>query len=111
MTENTLTAFTAWVRYGDCPEKGLLLRGSRKGGKLTHSGMSERGIMARVRVLGEMLDIVGLSPHDCRHYWATRAANQGTDAFALRDAGGWNSLAMPGRYVESASIANQRVKL
>jgi integrase len=64
-----------------------------------------------VRTLGETIGVTGLSAHDCRHYWASRAASQGTDAFALRDAGGWNSLAMPSRYVEAATIANERVKL
>ena len=32
--------------------------------------------------------IDGLSAHDCRHHWATRAATAGTDAFVLRDAPG-----------------------
>ena len=73
--------------------------------------MSERAITERVRVLGEAVGVTGLSAHDCRHYWATRAASQGTDPFALRDAGGWSSLAMPSRYVEAAAIANERVKL
>ncbi|HHY54616.1 MAG TPA: tyrosine-type recombinase/integrase, partial [Chloroflexi bacterium] len=70
-----------------------------------------RAVSDRVRVLGEAVGLEGLSAHDCRHYWATRAASQGTDPFALRDAGGWSSLAMPSRYVEAAAIANERVKL
>ena len=111
LTEGTLAAVQAWFRFGDAPQAGPLLRGSRKGGALTHAGMSERAITARVRKLGEEIEIPGLSAHDCRHYWATRAANQGTDAFALRDAGGWNSIAMPSRYVEAAAVANERVKL
>ncbi|MEP7286218.1 MAG: transposase [Chloroflexota bacterium] len=52
-----------------------------------------------------------LMPHDCRHYWATRAASQGTDPFALQEAGGWNSLAMPRRYIEAGKIANDGVRL
>lgn len=48
---------------------------------------------------------------DLRHGWATRAAKGGTDAFALRDAGGWSSLVMPSRYVEDSAISNERVKL
>ena len=44
-------------------------------------------------------------------YWATRAASMGTDAFALRDAGGWSSLVMPSRYVDESAIANEGVKL
>jgi integrase len=57
------------------------------------------------------LGLEGLSPHDCRHYWATDAARSGTDPFRLQEAGGWASLAMPRRYVEAAEIANKGVKL
>ena len=39
------------------------------------------------------------------------AARSGTDPFALRDAGGWNSLSMPSRYVEDQDIANEGVIL
>jgi integrase len=73
--------------------------------------MSERAITGRVRFLGEKLGIVGLSAHDCRHFWATSAARHGTDPFALQEAGGWSSLAMPRRYVEENKIANDGVKL
>ena len=73
--------------------------------------MTERAITGRVAILGEQLNIDKLSAHDCRHYWATHAVQQGTDAFALKDAGGWNSIAMPSRYVEAATVANDRVKL
>ena len=88
-----------------------LVRGSRKGGRLTDGTMSTRAVTARVKALGEAIGIKGLSAHDCRHHWATRAATAGTDAFALRDAGGWSSLAMPSRYVEASTIANERVRL
>lgn len=119
LTPDAARAIAAWFAT-DAPAIGALLRGSRKGGKLTDAGMSERAVTERVRVLGEAAGIgvdkdgkrmPGLSAHDCRHYWATRAASQGTDPFALRDAGGWSSLAMPSRYVEAAAIANERVKL
>lgn len=111
MTTDTLIALRRYISYGDCPEAGRLLRGSLKNGELSHVGLTERGITGRVRALGEKIGVFGLSAHDCRHYWATRAAQMGTDAFALRDAGGWTSLAMPSRYVESAEIANDRVKI
>lgn len=110
LTTDAARAVAAWIASGDAPAMGQLLRGSRKGGKL-EGGMSERAVSDRVRVLGEAVGLEGLSAHDCRHYWATRAASQGTDPFALRDAGGWSSLAMPSRYVEAAAIANERVKL
>jgi integrase len=68
-------------------------------------------INARVGQLGEAIGIKGLSPHDCRHFFATDAIRHGTDIKSLQDAGGWNSPAMPLRYAESASIANSGVKL
>ncbi len=73
--------------------------------------MTERAVTGRVRLLGERLGISGLSAHDCRHYWATSAARNGTDAFALQEAGGWSSLAMPRRYIDDNEIANEGVKL
>ena len=109
LTLNSIQALRAWISHGDCFPVGPLLRGSRKGGELTDAGMSERAITERVRVLGKAVGVTGLSAHDCRHYWATRAAQQGTDPFALQEAGGWSSLAMPRRYVEDAKIANEGV--
>jgi integrase len=109
MTTDTIRAAAAYLNH-DASALGPILRGSRKGGQLGGT-MGERSINDRVGQLGRASGITGLSPHDCRHYWATRAARQGTDPFALQDAGGWNSLAMPRRYVESAKIANEGVRL
>jgi integrase len=111
MTPDTQKALSAWLEMLRYPDAGSLLRASRKGGLLTTEGLTERAITARVRTLGEQIGVAGLSAHDCRHYWATRAAEMGTDSFALRDAGGWKSMAMPARYVEAAKISNERVKL
>jgi integrase len=110
MTADTHRAAYVWFAFGDAPAAGKLLRSSRKGGELTAPGMTERAITQRVRLLGRRLGIEMLSAHDCRHYWATHAARPGTDPFALQEAGGWNSLAMPRRYVEAAKIANEGVK-
>ncbi|HEX3053041.1 MAG TPA: tyrosine-type recombinase/integrase, partial [Aggregatilineaceae bacterium] len=113
LTPDTLKAARAYFNAGDVPLAADLpvLRASRKGGKLTAAGMSERAITGRVKELGEKVGLVGLSAHDCRHYWATTAARNKTDPFALQEAGGWNSLAMPRRYVADARIANEGVKL
>ena len=111
LTDDTLQAVQAWFDSGAAPPAGKLLRRSLKGGKLGAAGMSERAINRRVADLGNIIGIDGLSPHDCRHYWATRAARQGTDPFALQEAGGWKSLAMPRQYIEAASIANDGVVL
>src|SRR4051812_25426743 len=93
LTKDTLKAARAWFEHGEAPAAGKLPRGSRRGGKLTEGGMSERAITARVCDLGIAIGVYGLSAHDLRHSWATRAARNKTDAFDLRDAGGWNSLA------------------
>jgi integrase len=71
----------------------------------------DRSIRRTVGRLGALVGLKGLSPHDCRHAWATFATRAGTSVKALQDAGGWSSPAMPLRYAESAEIANDGVKL
>lgn len=112
LTPDTLAAAKDYLAK-DAPAIGSIWRASRKGkgGILTHQGMTTRAITQRVTDLGQAMGIQGLSAHDCRHYWATQAARSGTPLERLQDAGGWSSLAMPERYIESAKIANQGVKL
>jgi integrase len=112
LSDDTLRALTRYFEH-DAPARGrLLFRPSAKGGQLkTGAGISERNLSERVRTIGRRIGIENLSAHDCRHSWATRAVAAGTNAFALRDAGGWASLAMPSRYVEAAAVANERVTL
>jgi integrase len=110
----TAAALTAARRYlverpaGAGP--GLWVASDRRG-RLLPRPMSSRAIAKRVGLLGAGVEAVGLSPHDCRHYWATTAAAAGTGVFSLRDAGGWSSVAMPARYVEGAAVANDGVIL
>jgi integrase len=106
LSADSLRAVQAWFESGDAPAAGFLLRGSRKDGSLTGAGMSERAMTERVRVLGEAVDLEGLSAHDCRHYWATYWADK-VDVLRLQEAGGWSSLQMPRRYVEESEIANE----
>jgi integrase len=90
---------------------GKLLRGSRKSGKLTDDVMSVRAIGNRIKVLGrDILGIWELSPHDLRHTWATRAA-QNSNPFVLRDAGGWTNMQTPSRYVERSKKVNEGINL
>ena len=94
------------------PKAGRLICGSKRNGKLNHNrGMSESNIALMVKQSGLRLGYDHLSPHDFRHSWATRAARNGTDLFVLQEAGGWNSLVMPRRYVEKQKIANMGIKL
>jgi len=111
LSADALKALRAYFDNNDAPALGPLLRGSRKGGKLDQAGMSETCITERVRKLGSDIGIKGLSAHDCRHYWATYWGNRveklPKGVFTLQEAGGWNSLTMPRRYVEQAAIANE----
>jgi integrase len=110
LTADTLRAARAYFEH-DAPAVGYMLRSSWKDGSLARPGMKERAITARVCTLGAAAGLVGLSAHDCRHYWATQAARHGTPFDRLQDAGGWSSPAMPLRYVEVAKIANQGVRM
>jgi len=107
-------AALAWFLSGDAPAAGPLLRASQGRGAgrdhwkdLGAAGMTERAITKRVRALGRAIGLEGLSAHDCRHYWATRASRAGVDTLRLMQAGGWTSPAMPARYVEASKIANE----
>jgi integrase len=117
LTAKTLTAARAYFNQ-DAPKAGNVWRksASKQDGKsaarsLTDQGITERALTKRVKVLGALIGIDGLSAHDCRHYWATQAARHGTSLDRLQDAGGWSSPAMPLRYVEAAKVANEGVKL
>lgn len=111
-----LPTYMALQRYLalDHPTRtGRLLLGSRQSStrdKLT-GFMSKSAIYQRVRALGASIGVDTLSPHDCRHFWATSAAEAGTDLASLKQAGGWASLEMPLRYIKEQEIANERIKL
>jgi len=104
----TYLALKAYLEQ-DHPCSALLL-GSRKDGRLTGT-MSRSAINQRVRFLGVQIGLERLSPHDCRHFWASSASEAGTDLENLKQAGGWASLDMPSRYIQRRHIANEQVKL
>lgn len=108
MTGNTRKAAAAYFKH-DAPQDGILWRKSNKGtGKLGAQMTSpERAITKRIELLGRKHGIEGLSAHDGRHHWATYESNNGTPVNRLMDAGGWNSPAMPLRYIEASHIANE----
>jgi integrase len=66
-------------------------------------------LQERVRTLGELVGLPGLSPHDCRHSWATRAAGKGTPLDRLKQAGGWSNIQTPLRYIHESEISNEGV--
>lgn len=109
LTPDTLLAAILYLQ-NERPT-GPLLMGSRKGQEQLVGGMSRRALCKRVRRLGTAIGLTPLSPHDCRHYWATSAVRGGSDIRSLQDAGGWRSPAMPLRYVEAGKIANEGIRL
>lgn len=112
LSRDSLAAARAYLPFlAGQPSEAPLLRSSLKTGRLGKAGMTERAITQRVNLLGRRVGLIGLSAHDCRHYWATAAARSGTDPFSLQQAGGWSSLAMPRRYVEDDAVANEGLRL
>ncbi len=111
MTNGLLNAMRAYIEHDALPNNGALLRSSNKSGILTSEGMNRFSIAKRIALLGENIGIDGLSPHDLRHYWATKLANDKTPIDKLMNAGGWNSPAMPLRYIVASKIANDGIDL
>ena len=109
LSADTLSALRACSASGELPAAGPLLRRSKKDGSLGPPGLTPRGVSYIVAQAGKALGLPGLSAHDCRHFWASTAAANGADPFALQEAGGWSSLAMPRRYVEEGQIANEKL--
>ncbi len=123
LTEDTLEALRGYLKSTGIKD-GILLRGTTRHGTVTDKPMTTRGTNKRVSFLGKhaglFVETKGkkktirkgiLSPHDCRHYWATQAVKQGTTLEDLKRAGGWNSLAMPERYINEGKVDNEGVKL
>jgi integrase len=111
LTADTLIAARYYLELRPEGFRSNLWVASDRRGRLLPKSMSARAISKRVGLLGLMVGAPGLSPHDCRHYWATTAVKAGTGVFSLMDAGGWSSVAMPSRYVEAAAIANEGIVL
>ncbi len=111
LSANSLRLMRLMLDAGDILHNGALLRRIEKDGKAGQRTLSIRGAAQRVAELGRALGLEGLSPHDCRHYWASLAAESATDPFALQEAGGWASLEMPRRYVERQRVANANLRL
>lgn len=104
LSADTLRAATRYLALDALLPSGSLLRGSRKNGELVGQ-MGVRAIRERVRLLGEAVGVADLSPHDCRHAWATYWAPR-VSLKQLQKAGGWASPAMPLHYAHASELAN-----
>jgi integrase len=104
-------AACAYFENGDAPTVGPVLRGSRKGGALTHAGMNRFAIARRVKALAREVGIDELSPHDCRHFAATKYAQKpGTTTRDLMDFFGWSSPAMAACYQHASEVSDLAVR-
>lgn len=94
-------------------QSGPLLLASCKTGALVESkGLVERSINERVKQLGRLIGIDDLSPHDCRHYGATKAGNDPKVSLAgLMAWGGWTSPQNAARYINKGDADNDGVSL
>lgn len=107
LSMDTLAALRSYIDSGDCPSDDSLWRGSRRDGNLVEStGISTRALADRVKCLGVGVGFENLSPHDCRHYWATYWSKR-VDIATLQQAGGWTSLSTVQRYIDLNEIANE----
>jgi len=111
LSNNTFQYAEKYLSLPGIKKGTFLIRIIKSNGEITPRGISERGLAYRVTNLGELVGIDRLSPHDCRHHWATVAARSGTDLFTLQEAGGWSSLRTPRMYVQENHIANEGLKL
>ena len=103
----TRKALRAYLKSSRVSSGRLLVRYSKE--LPTNKPMSTRDINRVAGSLGSLIGLDKLSPHDCRHYWATVAARNKTPIDRLRQAGGWSSLAMPAKYIGDNAIANEGV--
>lgn len=108
LTGDTFRALSVYLHF-DAERSGLLLKGSQKRLHAEQAelagNMSERAIFQRVKVLSAEVGAEGLSPHDCRHYAATKLASVKT-LRELMDIFGWSSPAMAARYIQSAEVVS-----
>ena len=90
----------------------LLLTSTKSGALIPGSGLSIRAINLRVSQLGKGQGLENLSPHDCRHYGATRAGNDpAVSLAALMAWGGWDSPTSAARYIDHGQADNDGVSL
>lgn len=68
-------------------------------------------IQERVKLIGQLSGLDGLSPHDCRHSAADRAARNGATLQELMEFGGWTNAQTAMRYLRRQEISNKNIKL
>jgi site-specific recombinase XerD len=107
-TPDVAAALRAWFDAGDAPAMGALLRASRKGGALSHAGMTRTAIAQRVRELSQAALGMELSPHDLRHASTTELVRRHPDRLDdISATRGWKpGSRMIYTYAKERQIAN-----
>jgi integrase len=108
-----------WLRLAEYLSKDqqaqsgpVLLASNKSGSLILGQGLTTRAINERVKQLGQAVGIENLSPHDCRHYGATKAGNDPTVSLAgLMAWGGWDSPQSAARYINRGQADNDGVSL
>ena len=104
---------TEYLAKDNRSERGVLILSSCKTGALVQGkDMTIRAINQRVRKLGIAEGLKNLSPHDCRHYGATKAGNDPDVSLAgLMAWGGWSNPHSAAHYINHGSADNDGVNL
>jgi integrase len=90
----------------------LFLASNKSGALLAGTGLTVRAIHERVKQLGRAVGVDNLSPHDCRHYGATKAGHDpNVSLAALMAWGDWQSPTSAARYIERGQTDNDGVSL
>lgn len=93
LTDDTLAALKEHLKK-DGIQRGTLIQSVNRGDNIEgpiKSGVAINNIVKRV-VREVLKDEIEISAHDCRHYWATKRAEDGATALQLMKEGGWTSL-------------------
>jgi integrase len=90
----------------------LFIASCKSGILLPGHGLTVRAINQRVLQLGRAVGLINLSPHDCRHYGATKAGHDSAVSLgALMAWGGWSSATSAARYIDRGESDNDGVSL
>lgn len=93
LTDATMVALKEHVEK-DSIQRGSLIQSVNRGDNIEgpiKSGVAINNIVKRV-VRDILKNAIEISAHDCRHYWATKRAEDGATALQLMREGGWSSL-------------------
>jgi len=107
---NCLLEYLAKDNRAQCG--ALILASCKTGALIPGKGMTIRAINARVGELGKAKGLENLSPHDCRHYGATKAGSDPkVSLVGLMAWGDWESPQSAAHYINHGEADNDGVAL